>query len=51
MKTCSEHPDKNRYNTNKDAETAIILSGNKNLKTYYCDFCKGWHLASIIKNV
>lgn len=46
MKTCLEHPDKNRYNTEKDAETAILLSDVKTLRSYRCPACKGWHLTS-----
>lgn len=47
MKKCLEFKNKKRYNTQKDAETAILLLNNQNLKTYQCDTCHGWHLASI----
>jgi hypothetical protein len=50
MKKCLEHPDKNRYNTQRDAETAILLSDNSDLRTYQCQACKGWHLTSNVKN-
>lgn len=46
MKKCYEHPDKNRYNTQKDAETAILLLDKRDLRTYKCNSCSGWHLTS-----
>ena len=46
MKKCFEHPNKKRYNTEKDAETAILLSEKPDLRTYRCDACGGWHLTS-----
>ena len=46
MKICLAHPNKNRYNTKRDAETAILLVGNINLNVYKCDACRGWHLTS-----
>lgn len=45
MKRCLEFYWKVRYNTKKDAETSILYSGI-NLKSYYCETCKGWHLTS-----
>ena len=50
MKTCFEHPDKKRFDTEKDAETAILTSNFKNLRCYRCDTCQGWHLTSKNKN-
>lgn len=49
MKKCQEFPNKNRYNTKRDAETAILLSDNKDLDTYKCPSCKGWHLTNVKK--
>lgn len=47
MKTCFEFPNKVRYNTKRDAETAILLSDKPNhLKVYKCETCSGWHLSS-----
>jgi len=46
MKTCFEHPNKRRYNTEKEAETAILLSNNLKLNLYQCSSCQGWHLTS-----
>ncbi len=46
MKTCWEYPDKKRYNTEKDAQTAILLIGDIRLRYYKCDTCDGWHLTS-----
>ena len=46
MKTCLEHPNKKRFNTQKDAETTILVIGNLNLRTYQCETCSGWHLTS-----
>lgn len=44
---CFEFPNKRRYNTCKDAQTAILLSDNsKQLNAYCCETCKGWHLTS-----
>ena len=48
MKKCLEFPDKARYNTKWDADTAILLTEIK-LTTYHCDNCDGWHLTSKIK--
>jgi hypothetical protein len=51
MKKCLEFPNKNRYNTWKDADTAILLLDNKDLSVYKCETCDGWHLTSSkIKN-
>jgi hypothetical protein len=50
MKKCFEYPNKNRYNTQRDAETAILLLDNKSLSVYKCDGCGGWHLTSNLKN-
>lgn len=46
MKTCLEQPNKKRYNTQRDAETAILLVDNRDLRTYKCGACSGWHLTS-----
>ncbi len=47
MKRCFEFPNKKRYNTKRDAETAILLSDKaKSLYVYFCDTCNGWHLSS-----
>lgn len=46
MKKCLEFSQKKRYNTQKDAETAILLLDNQNLRTYRCETCDGWHLTS-----
>jgi len=49
MKRCPEFPNKRRYPTKKDAETVIIIMASEHdieFKTYYCEACKGWHLAS-----
>jgi len=46
VKTCLEFPHKKRYNTKKDAETAILLLDDKDLGVYHCDTCRGWHLTS-----
>lgn len=46
MKKCLEQPNKRRYNTQKDAETSILLIGNRDLRTYQCEACSGWHLTS-----
>jgi hypothetical protein len=46
MKKCFEHPDKKRYNTQRDAETAILLSEKDFLRAYHCETCSGWHLTS-----
>jgi len=47
MKKCFEQPDKFRYNSEKDAETMMLIIGpdSKKLKAYHCDSCDGWHLA------
>jgi hypothetical protein len=50
MKKCFKFPDKRRYNTEKDAETAILVLDNINLRVYKCDSCRGWHLTSNLKN-
>lgn len=52
MKKCHLHPNKNRYNTQYDAETAILASSDPNfppLRYYYCDACTGYHLTSKTK--
>jgi len=46
MKKCFEQPNKKRYNTEKDAQTAILLSDNLDLRSYKCGACQGWHLTS-----
>lgn len=51
MKKCYKHPDKNRYNTQKDAETAILVQQHAlfrktRLRWYHCDVCDGYHLTS-----
>jgi hypothetical protein len=49
MKRCPQFPNKKRYPTKNDAETAIIIQrseGSVELDCYYCDACKGWHLTS-----
>ena len=45
MKKCIEFPNKRRYATEKEAITAMLVIGKKNLKTYRCECCGGWHLA------
>lgn len=54
MKKCFEFPNKNRYNTQKDAETAIAIQQlallrPTRLRCYHCDTCDGWHLTSKTK--
>lgn len=52
MKKCYQYPGKNRYSTQKDAETAILINsepGQPELRYYYCDACDGWHLTSKTK--
>lgn len=51
MKKCFEYPNKKRYSTKKDAETAILLLSHisKNIRCYHCDTCNGWHLTSCSK--
>jgi hypothetical protein len=51
MKKCLEFPDKRRYNTRNDAETAILLSDNRELRTYHCETCGGWHLTSKSRDI
>ena len=46
MKKCLEFPNKKRYNTQRQAETAILLIDKRNLRTYNCGTCGGWHLTS-----
>ena len=46
MKACFEHPNKKRYNTQKDAETAMLLLAKRDLRVYHCEACQGWHLTS-----
>lgn len=46
MKICLAEPNKNRYNTQKDAETIILLGDKKDLRSYKCPTCQGWHLTS-----
>lgn len=46
MKKCFEYPNKVRYNTQKDAETFVLIYNDKKLRIYYCDSCNGWHLTS-----
>jgi hypothetical protein len=50
MKRCAEFPNKRRYSTKEDAETVIIIMASEHdieFRTYYCEACKGWHLASV----
>jgi hypothetical protein len=49
MKKCFEHPNKKRYNTKQNAESAMLMSECKDLRIYYCDTCSGWHLTSKTK--
>lgn len=46
---CLSPPYKKRYSTQKDAQTAIILS-DLPLIVYFCKDCKGWHLTKNITN-
>jgi hypothetical protein len=46
MKKCLEFPNKNRYNTQREAETAILLLDKRDLRSYQCQTCQGWHLTS-----
>jgi hypothetical protein len=50
MKKCQQYPEKNRYNTRRDAETAILLLDNREVRTYFCPTCDGWHLTSRPQN-
>jgi hypothetical protein len=50
MKKCFTYPNKRRYATQKDAETAILLQDNRELRTYHCGGCDGWHLTSKPQN-
>ncbi len=50
MKKCFEFSDKSRYNTLREAETAILLIGNPQLRAYHCTTCDGWHLTSKPQN-
>lgn len=45
-KKCFQEPGKNRYNTEKEAETAILVLDKRDLRTYHCECCRGWHLTS-----
>ena len=45
-KVCFIQPNKVRYNTQKDAETAILILSSYVLRTYFCTGCGGWHLTS-----
>ena len=47
MKKCFAFPNKVRYSTKKDAETAILLYNDINLDTYSCESCSGWHLTKL----
>jgi len=52
MKRCRKFPNKRRYPTKKEAETIILILSSEgifDLKIYYCEACKGWHLASNLK--
>lgn len=52
MKRCQKFPNKRRYPTKKAAETIILMlfgESVSNLRVYYCDACKGWHLTSNLK--
>jgi hypothetical protein len=53
MITCPVFPHKKRYGTEGAAEKVILHreydmrdSNTPSLKSYYCKFCKGWHLTS-----
>jgi len=46
MKNCLEFPKKKRFNVKQDAEKAIFLLDNKNIRVYLCKTCDGWHLSS-----
>jgi hypothetical protein len=46
MKKCFEQTNKRRYNTQQEAETAILLIGKLELRAYNCEACSGWHLTS-----
>jgi len=46
MKKCLEQPNKRRYNTKREAETAILLLDSRDLRVYHCGGCGGWHLTS-----
>lgn len=48
-KNCNLFPNKKRFSTKKNAETASLLLDIK-IKIYYCDGCDGWHFSKI-KNV
>jgi hypothetical protein len=50
MKKCFTHPNKNRYNTQREAETAILLADKPDLRCYQCAGCGGWHLTSKPQN-
>jgi len=43
---CFQEPGKNRYNTQREAETALLLADKKDLRVYNCECCRGWHLTS-----
>lgn len=44
---------KKRYSTlqfaNNDANAAVLLYNNPNMKSYYCNLCKGYHLTTETK--
>ena len=46
MKKCLEFPNKRRYNTQREVETAILLLDKKDIGYYHCHTCRGWHLTS-----
>jgi hypothetical protein len=46
MKRCIEFPSKRRYNTQREAETAISLLDTSGIRAYHCRMCRGWHLTS-----
>lgn len=46
MKKCFEYPNKKRYNTHLDADTATLLINDKDISIYKCNSCNGWHLTS-----
>ena len=51
MRRCPEFPNKRRFPTYRDAETATIIMASEHdieFEIYHCDACKGWHLTSKI---
>lgn len=50
MKKCFEFSEKIRYDTQGQAETAILVLDKRDLRTYKCNTCGGWHLTSKPEN-